>query len=141
MLRSFARITCSKGRSLRFSKQPGNQTRLSGMRARRSARLSARLPIMSARFSSAHKVDEERRPWAVRSIKLRGVRRFSYLSSAMHFVAFGPRCTDGKDSIDIEDIKTFMKSMSVPPLDRLVAAWSQMGGGTPPLDELLALYD
>lgn len=94
------------------------------------------------RIDYKHKVDEEGKPWAVRSFKLRAARRFAYLSSAMHFVAFGPRIqSGGTEQFALQDIIAFMRSMSISPLERMIRAWIKMGGAENTLIGTLVLYD
>jgi hypothetical protein len=92
------------------------------------------------RIDYKHKVDEEKKPWAIRSLKLRSMRRLSYLASALHFVAFGPRCPPF-EAMDVEKVREFMRAMSLPPCDRMIAAWSRIAGERAPLNHVLARYD
>jgi hypothetical protein len=92
------------------------------------------------RIDYKHKVDEEKKPWAIRSIKLRAVRRFAYLSSAMHFVAHGPR-EKGTEEISVGAVKAFMSRMPLPPTERLIEAWGRFGGDEAPLRTVLSRYD
>lgn len=94
------------------------------------------------RIDYKHKVDEEKKPWAVRSFKLRAVRRFCYLSSAMHFITFGPRVVSGgSEEFVLRDVIAFMQSMSTPPVQRMIEAWSKAGGPEQPLRDTLKLYE
>lgn len=80
------------------------------------------------RIDYKQKVDEDRLPWAVRGMKLRGNRRFWYFSMACHFVANGPRIDrDKADRFEPEHIYSFMSSLSANPSMRLLNALGSMG--------------
>jgi hypothetical protein len=96
------------------------------------------------RIDYKHKVDEQGKPWAVRGIKLRGVRRFSYLSSAMHFVACGPRCIQSRgkaNQMEVSKVHRFMRTMATSPTQRLAIAWEKMNAPAEPLHDVLRVYD
>jgi len=92
------------------------------------------------RIDYKFKVDEGNKPWGVRSIKLRSSRRFSYLSSAVHFVAFGPRVNFGS-AFNIDDVTKFMKTMSASPTTRLCVAIEAMGSSEGQLQLVLEKYE
>jgi hypothetical protein len=94
------------------------------------------------RIDYKHKVDERKRPWAVRSLKLRSARRFGYLSSMMDFVAFGPRIRyEESRTFEVRKVESFMKRMSGNPATRLAAAIEKMGGDMAATKDLVATYD
>jgi hypothetical protein len=95
------------------------------------------------RIDYKHKVDERKKPWAVRALKLRSARRLAYFSSALHMVAFGPRIdyakTDGP--FDLGMVEGFMKSMASNPVERLIAAVEKVEGDPETTRSLLASYE
>lgn len=94
------------------------------------------------RIDYKFKVDELGKPWGVRSLKLRSARRLSYLASAVHFVAFGPRIHyAGAHRFGLLAVADFMKTLGGSPVARLLEATRKLGGGDGELERVLNLYD
>lgn len=94
------------------------------------------------RIDYKYKVDEAKKPWAVRSVKLRTYRRMWYFASAVHFVAFGPRVETGLDSrFELADVKKFMASMGGNPVKRFLSALEQLDVRAELARPLLTTYD
>jgi len=75
------------------------------------------------RASYKFKIDEEGKPWGVRSIKHRSYRRFAYFSSALHFVVLGPRIDYVTARLfDIDAVVEYFETMNQPPIERLAVA-------------------
>lgn len=91
------------------------------------------------RIDYKFKVDESNKPWALRSIKLLSFRRFWYFSSALHFVAFGPRKASG--DLLVGDVERFMSSMGGNPASRFLTALEHMGVKEELPRQLLQAYD
>ncbi|MGH9892143.1 MAG: hypothetical protein ACREA0_09210, partial [bacterium] len=96
----------------------------------------------TVRASYKYKVDEEGKAWAVRSIKNRAYRRFAYFSSALHFVAHGPRIDYRSEPLfDLGTVTRFMSQMGVPPVDRLLRSAPETGAPDESVDLAIHLYD
>ena len=94
------------------------------------------------RIDYKFKVDEGKKPWAVRSMKLRSSRRVWYLASAMHFVAFGPRIDYSKTrEFDLASVAGFMSQMGGNPVLRMLASAEKLAADPSVLEKLLSLYD
>jgi hypothetical protein len=93
------------------------------------------------RIDYKFKVDEGRRPWAVRSMKLRSARRFWYVSSALHFVGFGPRLNYAHDScFSLDAVSKFMKTMGGNPSRRFATAAVQLSAPPDLVRDVLHCY-
>lgn len=92
------------------------------------------------RIDYKFKVDETRKPWALRNLKLRSFRRFWYFSSAVHFVAFGPRVDPG-GRMPLEAVARFVAGMGGNPTTRLLSALNEMGCHETLIERLLRPYD
>lgn len=96
----------------------------------------------AVRAAYKYKIDDEGKPWAVRSIKNRANRRVAFFTSAMHFIAFGPRIDyTEKRLFDLADVAEFMKSMSAAPIDRYRRALSAVNAPDELFSEPLEIYD
>ena len=94
------------------------------------------------RIDYKHKVDERRKPWAVRALKLRSARRLAYFSSALHHIAFGPRIDrDKRGSFDLRVVEKFMSDMAGNSVDRLVRAAEKIQVDQERLQKLLLTYN
>jgi hypothetical protein len=94
------------------------------------------------RIDYKHKVDEDRKPWAVRNLKLRSYRRFWFFSSAMHFLAFGPRINYAeRQRFHVPDVVAFMQTMGGNPVQRFVTAARKLGIPECEFEKLLELYN
>ncbi len=94
------------------------------------------------RIDYKHKVDERKKPWAVRALKLRSARRIGYFSSALHLVAFGPRFDYEKEtSFELSKVEDFMMRMAGTPVIRLLEAGAHMHADAALTKSLLEAYD
>lgn len=94
------------------------------------------------RIDYKHKVDERRKPWAVRALKLRSARRLAYFSSALHLVGKGPRIDYAQQrSFDVGTVKTFMGQMAGNPVERLLTVAEATRCDGDRLNRLLKTYD
>ncbi|HEY0156737.1 MAG TPA: hypothetical protein VGF28_05535 [Thermoanaerobaculia bacterium] len=92
------------------------------------------------RIDYKYKVDESGKPWALRSMKLRSSRRFWYFSSALHFLAFGPRVTP-PERLNAAAVERFMKTMGGNPAVRFIDAAKQLSVNEERMRLLLGIYD
>lgn len=92
------------------------------------------------RIDYKYKVDESRKPWAVRSMKLRSFRRFWFFASALHFLAFGPRVSP-PGRLDVEAVQQFMNTMGGNPAARFIRATERLGVAEQNTRKLLTTYD
>ena len=92
------------------------------------------------RIDYKYKVDESRKPWALRSIKLRSFRRFWYFSSVLHFLARGPR-VNRPGRLDAGAVEEFMKTMGGNPAIRFIQAAEELGVDEQMTRKVLATYD
>jgi hypothetical protein len=96
----------------------------------------------AVRAAYKYKVDDEGKPWAVRSIKNRAYRRMAFFTSAIHFVAFGPRIDyTQKRLFDLNDVAEFMKAMSTAPIDRYSKALTAINASVKLFYEPLDIYE
>lgn len=96
----------------------------------------------TVRASYKHKVDEQRKPWAVRAIKNRSYRRFAFFSTALDFVARGPRISyDIEPLFDRSLVAAFMRSMAAPPINRLADALQALEVDATLANDSLAAYE
>jgi len=98
------------------------------------------------RIDYKQKVDELKKPWALRGFKLRGARRYWYFSLILQFIAFGPRLeifSDGREANAFEHniIKEFMSNLSVNPSIRIKNAIQKIMQENHLINELFKLYD
>lgn len=100
------------------------------------------------RIDYKQKIDEQKKPWAVRGLKLRGTRRYWYFSVILHFIAFGPRLDLNNDNLEIENdlfdfdvVKLFMKSLSNNPTERIIEASNKIQIETHLIDNLISVYE
>ena len=92
------------------------------------------------RIDYKHKVDESQKPWAIRSMKLRSFRRFWFFSSALHFLAFGPR-TNPPGRLGAEAVEAFMKTMGGNPAARFIQAAAKLSVDQQLTRKVLTTYD
>jgi hypothetical protein len=92
------------------------------------------------RIDYKYKVDESRKPWALRSMKLRSFRRFWYFSSALHFLAFGPR-VNPPSRLESAAVEAFMKTMGGNPAVRFIRAGEKLGVAEQLMRRVLTIYD
>jgi hypothetical protein len=96
----------------------------------------------AVRASYKYKIDEEGKPWGVRSIKHRSLRRFAYFSSALHFVALGPRIDYQVERVfDSGSVAAYLRGMNQPPCDRLIEALKTVGANIEIALPSLATYE
>lgn len=96
----------------------------------------------AVRAAYKYKVDDERKPWAVRSIKNRSYRRVAFFTSAIQFVAFGPRIEYAKSRLfDLEEVAAFMKSMHATPSDRYATGISRVNAQHELYSQPMAIYE
>jgi hypothetical protein len=94
------------------------------------------------RIDYKYKVDEKKKSWAVRALKLRSARRLAYFSSALHFVAFGPRLDyDQAPGFASQVIEDFMRDMAGNPVERILRSIREMGVDEDVANRLLAEYE
>lgn len=100
------------------------------------------------RIDYKQKVDEQKKPWAVRGLKLRGARRYWYFSMIMHFIAFGPRLDRNEgavkyqiDKFDFEEVKEFMSGLSNNPTERIILSSQKINIENQLLVNLLKIYE
>lgn len=92
------------------------------------------------RIDYKFKVDETKKPWALRSIKLRSFRRFWYFSSALHFIASGPRVNQ-PGRLAPPAVEQFMKTMGGNPAIRFIDAAALLGVEEELVRRILRTYD
>jgi hypothetical protein len=92
------------------------------------------------RIDYKFKVDENRKPWALRNMKLRSYRRFWYFASAIHFVAFGPRAT-APARIEVGEGKKFLTDMGGNPAMRFLLASDKLEIDPERVGRMLRTYD
>lgn len=94
------------------------------------------------RVAYKYGADEAGKPWAIRSLKMRSMRRFNYLASALHFVAFGPRINYSESTLfDVQTVANFMVGVGGCPADRMIRSIQKMDGNQVLLDHILDNYD
>lgn len=95
------------------------------------------------RIDYKFKVDEQRKPWALRSVKLRSYRRIWYFSSALYSVAKGPRIDNSQRGklFDPGVVAEFMAGMGGNPVRRFLTAIDTFELQSPLARALLETYD
>jgi hypothetical protein len=96
----------------------------------------------TVRASYKYKVDEERKPWAVRALKNRSYRRFAFLSVALQFVVLGPRIDYSHAHLfDARDVVPFLRLLGRPPLERLLSSLATLGLESDAAKSAVVAYD
>jgi len=100
------------------------------------------------RIDYKQKVDEQKKPWAVRGIKLRGSRRYWYFSMIMYFIAFGPRLDESELDKESEEkgfelgvVKDFMANLSNNPTERIILAAKKLKVDQTLITNLIKIYN
>ena len=100
------------------------------------------------RIDYKQKVDEQKKPWAVRGLKLRGSRRYWYFSMIMHFIAFGPRLDKNEtavkydiDKFDFDVVRDFMAGLSSNPTERIILSSNKLNVDKQLINNLIGIYN
>jgi hypothetical protein len=87
-------------------------------------------------------IDEAGKPWAVRNLKTRVLRRMAFAGSALDFVAHGPRIDYGQAArFDPGEVSRFLRGMAAPPATRFHRACTDLGLAPRVFLPVLELYD